>query len=40
MDTGKLNLTGFTNSLKNSNLSVEKIYQDLTAIGPAGQESF
>ena len=40
MDTGKLNLTGFTNSLKNSNLSVEKIYKDLTAIGPAGQESF
>ena len=40
IDTGKLNLTGFTNSLKNSNLSVEKIYQDLTAIGPAGQESF
>ena len=40
MDTGKLNLTGFTNSLKNSNLSVEKIHKNLSAIGPVGEESF
>ena len=40
VDTGKLDLGKFQQSMKASNMSIEKYRQALTSLGPAGEQSF
>lgn len=40
VNTGKLNLTKFNQSMKASNMSIEKYYATLMKLGPSGQAAF
>ena len=40
VDTGKLDLGKFQQSMKNSNMSIEKYRDALLSLGPAGEKSF
>ena len=40
VNTGKLDLTKFNESLKQSNMNMNKYYQTLSSLGPAGDKAF
>ena len=40
VDTGRLNLTNFTQSLHKSGMSLQQYANKLTALGPAGEKAF